>query len=93
MVGRNFSLIEFLSDFVDWQVVFGWYQNVSEVVCEVLCCYEGEVECENFDLVIIQKVVEMGLDVIVCGDFMFIKGEMDVFEFVVWLIECSWING
>ena len=47
MAGRNFSLTEPLSDFVDRQVASGRHQNASEVVREALRRYEGEVEREN----------------------------------------------
>lgn len=93
MAGRNFSLTEPLSDFVDRQVASGRHQNASEVVREALRRYEGEVERENADLAIIQKVAETGLDAIARGDFTLIKGEAGASELLARLIERSRANG
>ena len=93
MAGRNFSLTEPLSDFVDRQVASGRHQNASEVVREALRRYEGEVERENADLAIIQKVAETGLDAIARGDFSHIEGETGASELLAHLIERSRANG
>jgi antitoxin ParD1/3/4 len=75
MGGRNFSLTEPLSEFVDREVASGRHQNASEVVREALRRYEGDLERERADLAIISKVAETGLSAIARGEFTLVSGE------------------
>jgi antitoxin ParD1/3/4 len=60
MSGRNFSLTDHLSDFIDSQVQHGRHQNASEVVREALRRYADDVAAENAALAVIEQIVERG---------------------------------
>ena len=77
MSGRNFSLTEHLSDFVDKQVSTGRHQNASEVVREALRRYEDDVRAERASLAIIEKVAARGLAEIARGEYTTISGPDD----------------
>lgn len=93
MAGRNFSLTEPLSDFVDTQVASGRHQNASEVVREALRRYESELQRESADLSVIMKVAETGLSAIARGDFTLVSGEAGASELVSRLVDRSRTNG
>ncbi len=69
MSGRNFSLTDHLSSFVDQQVVSGRHQNASEVVREALRRYEDDVLAERASLAAIEKVAAEGAAAIERGEF------------------------
>jgi antitoxin ParD1/3/4 len=69
MAGRNFSLTEHLSDFIDKQVKKGRHQNASEVVREALRRYEDDILTEKASLAIIEEVAARGLADIARGDY------------------------
>jgi antitoxin ParD1/3/4 len=73
MSGRNFSLTEHLSDFVDKEVASGRHQNASEVVREALRRYEDDVAAERAGLAVIEKIAEQGIAAIERGDFTLIS--------------------
>lgn len=93
MAGRNFSLTEPLSEFVDREVASGRHQNASEVVREALRRYEGDLEREQADLAIIAKVAETGLSAIARGEFTFVSGEEGAQTLVERLAARSRANG
>jgi antitoxin ParD1/3/4 len=74
MSGRNFSLTDRLSDFVDSEVASGRHQNASEVVREALRRYEDDIRAENASLAIIEKIAGEGIAAIERGDFTLISG-------------------
>lgn len=74
MGGRNFSLTEHISDFVDREVASGRHQNASEVVREALRRYEDDIRAENAALVMIETIAEQGIASIEKGDFTLISG-------------------
>jgi antitoxin ParD1/3/4 len=74
MAGRNFSLTEYLSDFVDDQVSTGRHQNASEVVREALRRYQDDIEAERASLAVIEKVATRGLAEIARGDYTMVNG-------------------
>lgn len=74
MSGRNFSLTERLSGFVDAQVQSGRHQNASEVVREALRRYEDDILAEQAALAAIEKVAEEGIAAIENGDFTVVSG-------------------
>lgn len=74
MSGRNFSLTDRLSAFVDAQVEAGRHQNASEVVREALRRDEDDVLAEQASLAAIQKVAEDGIAAIERGEFTLIGG-------------------
>ncbi|EBU7498384.1 type II toxin-antitoxin system ParD family antitoxin, partial [Salmonella enterica subsp. enterica serovar Typhi] len=75
MGGRNFSLTERLSDFIDAEVTSGRHQNASEVVREALRRYEDDVAAEQASLALIGQVAAEGVAAIENGDFSLIDGE------------------
>jgi antitoxin ParD1/3/4 len=77
MAGRNFSLTEHLSDFVDDQVATGRHQNASEVVREALRRYEDDLAAERASLAIIEDVATKGLAEIARGEYTPIDGPAD----------------
>jgi len=77
MAGRNFSLTERLSDFVDDQVATGRHQNASEVVREALRRYEDDIEAERASIAVLEKVVQRGLADLACGNYTTISGPED----------------
>lgn len=74
MSGRNFSLTEHLSDFVDQEVASGRHQNASEVVREALRRYEDDITAEHASLAMIEKIAEEGVAAIEGGDFTLVRG-------------------
>ena len=74
MSGRNFSLTDRLSAFVDAQVEAGRHQSASEVVREALRRYEDDVLAEQASLAAIEKVAEDGIAAIEHGEFTVISG-------------------
>jgi len=77
MSGRNFSLTERLSDFIDGQVASGRHQNASEVVREALRRYEDDIEAERASLAVLEKVAARGMADIARGDYTTIAGPED----------------
>lgn len=77
MSGRNFSLTEPLSDFIDRQVQAGRHQNASEVVREALRRYQDDLEAERASLAAIAAIAERGADAIARGNFRLVSGEAD----------------
>ena len=74
MSGRNFSLTDHLSTFVDEQVTSEQHQNASEVVRKALRRYEDDVLIERANLAAIEKVAEDGIAAIDDGDFRLVRG-------------------
>lgn len=74
MSGRNFSLTEHISNFVDREVASGRHQNASEVVREALRRYEDDINAEDASLAMIAKVAEQGIAAIDKGDFTLVNG-------------------
>jgi antitoxin ParD1/3/4 len=74
MSGRNFSLTDHLSTFVDKQVKSGRHQNASEVIREALRRYEDDILAEHASLSAIMGVAELGAAAIDRGDYVLVKG-------------------
>lgn len=77
MSGRNFSLTDRLSNFIDGEVASGRHQNASEVVREALRRYEDDVTAEHASLAAIEKIADMGVAAIESGDFTLVSGPND----------------
>ena len=77
MSGRNFSLTDHLSSFIDHQVTSGRHQNASEVVREALRRYQDDVRLEDASLAAIEKVAEEGVVAIERGDYILVSGPED----------------
>ena len=77
MTGRNFSLTEHLSHFIDTQVTSGRHQNASEVVREALRRYEHELQLEAAQIDAIRELVKEGRDAKARGDFVTVRGPAD----------------
>ncbi|WP_372396006.1 type II toxin-antitoxin system ParD family antitoxin [Azospirillum sp. HJ39] len=77
MGGRNFSLTDRLSAFVDRQVEDGRHQNASEVVREALRRYQDDLEAERASLAAIEAVAERGVSAIEGGEFRLVAGGED----------------
>ncbi len=77
MSGRNFSLTERLSDFIDDQVSVGRHQSASEVVREALRRYEDDIEAERASIAVIEKIAARGLAEIARGEYVTIIGPDD----------------
>lgn len=77
MTGRNFSLTEHLSHFIDAQVTSGRHQNASEVVREALRRYEHELQLEAAQIDAIRELVKEGRDAKARGDFVTVRGPAD----------------
>ncbi|MDE1150747.1 MAG: type II toxin-antitoxin system ParD family antitoxin [Azospirillaceae bacterium] len=75
MAGRNFSLTEHLSSFVDDQVTCGRHQNASEVVREALRRYEDDIVAELANLALLEKVANAGIEAITRGDYVTVENE------------------
>jgi putative addiction module CopG family antidote len=60
MSGRNFSLTERLSEFINQQVEDGRHQNASEVVREALRRYQDDLEAERTSLAAIETIANRG---------------------------------
>jgi antitoxin ParD1/3/4 len=69
MSGRNVSLTDHLSSFVDVQVENGRHQNASEVVREALRRYENDLSAERERVAAIRDVICGGREAIARGDF------------------------
>ncbi|UKJ77078.1 type II toxin-antitoxin system ParD family antitoxin [Azospirillum brasilense] len=77
MSGRNFSLTERLSAFIDRQVEDGRHQNASEVVREALRRYQDDLDAERASLAAIEAIAERGTTAIERGDYRLVDGEED----------------
>lgn len=77
MSGRNFSLTQHLSEFINIEVANGRHQNASEVVREALRRYEDDVRVERANLAAIEAVAEAGIVAIESGDYTLISGPED----------------
>lgn len=75
MSGRNFSLTDRLSDFIDRQVQDGRHQNASEVVREALRRYQDDLEAERVSLAAIEAIAERGIAAVERGEFRLVSGE------------------
>ena len=69
MSGRNVSLTDHLSSFVDVQVENGRHQNASEVVREALRRYENDLSAEHERVAAIRDVICGGRAAVARGDF------------------------
>lgn len=78
MSGRNFSLTNHLSGFIDGEVASGRHQNASEVVREALRRYQDDVAAEQASIAVIEKVAEAGSAAIERGDFRLVSGADEV---------------
>lgn len=74
MSGRNFSLTNHLSNFIDTEVASGRHQNASEVVREALRRYEDSLAAEKAYVALVERVAEQGMAAIDNGDFTLISG-------------------
>jgi len=74
MGGRNFSLTERLSEFIDQQVADGRHQNASEVVREALRRYQDDVEAEEASLAALETIAQRGIASIERGEFRLVSG-------------------
>lgn len=77
MSGRNFSLTDRLSFFVNKQVKTGRHQNASEVVREALRRYEDDVASEEAHLDEIRAAASAGIAAIERGDYATIATRRD----------------
>lgn len=77
MSGRNFSLTERLSRFIDQQVEDGRHQNASEVVREALRRYQDDLEAERASLAAIEAVAARGIADMERGAFRVVDGAGD----------------
>lgn len=77
MAGRNFSLTEHLSAFIDAQVSGGRHQSASEVVREALRRYEDDILAERANIAMIEKVARRGLAEMARGEYTTIAGPDD----------------
>lgn len=75
MSGRNFSLTQHLSGFVNQEVASGRHQNASEVVREALRRYEDDIAAEQASLAVLEKVAAAGSAAIEQGDFTRVDGQ------------------
>jgi len=73
--GRNFSLTERLSEFIDRQIEVGRHQNASEVVREALRRYQDDLEAERASLAAIESIAERGLAAIERGEYRLVSGD------------------
>ncbi|TPK53006.1 type II toxin-antitoxin system ParD family antitoxin [Mesorhizobium sp. B2-4-19] len=74
MSGRNFSLTDRLSGFIDKEVASGRHQNASEVVREALRRYEDDITAEHASLAVLEKIAKTGIAAIESGDFTLVSG-------------------
>lgn len=77
MTGRNFSLTERLSAFIDRQVDSGRHQNASEVVREALRFYESELELQEAYLDEVRSAAARGIADIERGRFTTVNSSDD----------------
>jgi antitoxin ParD1/3/4 len=75
MSGRNFSLTERLSEFINQQVEDGRHQNASEVVREALRRYQDDLEAERVSLAAIETIAKRGIAAIGRGEFRLVSGD------------------
>jgi len=75
MSGRNFSLTERLSEFINQQVEDGRHQNASEVVREALRRYQDDLEAERTSLAAIETITKRGIAAIERGEFRLVSGD------------------
>ena len=75
MSGRNFSLTERLSEFINQQVEDGRHQNASEVVREALRRYQDDLEAERTSLAAIETIAKRGITAIERGEFRLVSGD------------------
>lgn len=74
MTGRDFSLTERLSAFVDEQVSSGRHQDASDVVREALRRYETDLREEAASLAALERLAEAGSAAIDRGEFTLVDG-------------------
>jgi antitoxin ParD1/3/4 len=67
--GRNFSITERQSRFVDAQVEVGRHASASEVVREALRRYEDDLAAERAAVAALEAVAADGAAAIAAGDF------------------------
>jgi antitoxin ParD1/3/4 len=67
--GRNFSITERQSRFVDAQVEAGRHASASEVVREALRRYEDDLAAEHAAVAALEAVAAEGAAAIAAGDF------------------------
>src|SRR5271154_2287697 len=77
MSGRNFSLTDRLSGFVDAQVASGRHQNASEGVREALRRYQDDMLEEQASLAALERVAQEGIAAIERGDFTLVRDRED----------------
>lgn len=77
MSGRNFSLTDRLSSFVDRQVETGRHQSASEVVREALRRYEDDVAREEAHLDEIRAAAAEGIAAIERGEYVTVAARRD----------------
>jgi antitoxin ParD1/3/4 len=77
MSGRNFSLTDRLSGFVDEQVASGRHQSASEVVREALRRYQDDMLEEQASLAALERVAQEGIAAIERGDFTRVRDHAD----------------
>ncbi len=77
MSGRNFSLTDRLSLFIDQQVEDGRHQNASEVVREALRRYQDDLDAERASLAAIEAVADRGIAAMERGEFRWVTGADD----------------
>lgn len=77
MSGRNFSLTDRLSVFIDQQVEDGRHQNASEVVREALRRYQDDLDAERASLAVIEAVADRGIAAMERGDFRTLTSDED----------------
>lgn len=77
MSGRNFSLTDRLSLFIDQQVEDGRHQNASEVVREALRRYQDDLDAERASLAAIEAVADRGIAAMERGEFRLVTGVED----------------
>jgi antitoxin ParD1/3/4 len=75
MSGRNFSLTERLSEFIDRQIEDGRHQDASEVVREALRRYQDDLEAERASLAAIASIAERGMAAIERGEYRLVSGD------------------
>jgi antitoxin ParD1/3/4 len=77
MAGRNFSLTQRMSAFVDKQVKQGRHQTASEVVREALRRYEDDIMFADAHLQEIRAAAAQGIAAIERGEFVTIATRRD----------------
>lgn len=80
--GRNISLTDRQSQFVDEQVDSGRHASASEVVREALRRYEDDVAAEQACLAALRRVADEGDAAFAKGDYVEIKNRDHLREFI-----------